>query len=187
MSDLTPVHHVPFFLLGSLATAHSPHPTASIKKIRAPTNNHRNLHPLAFPHTPSPFPLQDFFLSFPTDIPKESSALLSSSDSSSPPLLASHSNYSSPYSLALLLCYLCPLLRPRVSSPYTTSGAPAARCACLVPRGTPAVGSRDFRTAVPCAWRSRRTRKGLVLETQASRSPLSFPWFRFVSDCSVQN
>lgn len=86
------------------------------------------------------------------------------------PLLASHSNYSSPYWLASLLCYLCPLL----VFVLPTSGARATRCAsCLDER-------HRHRTVASCAWRSRRTPNGLVLETQGSRSPLSFPWLRFV-------
>ena len=50
--------HLRFSLLSSPSHSRqwpqSP-PDCLHKKIRAPTNNHRNLHPVAFPHTPSPF------------------------------------------------------------------------------------------------------------------------------------
>ena len=132
-SHLTPAHHVPFFLLAAYLTC-PPAPTSDKPRAKAtvptplPPQKKSELHQTTTASISS-IPPEDFFLS-PTDIPKESSVLLSSSDSSSP---------SSPHAPIILLptdslCFsLLPVLssRPLVFLP-PTSGAPAARL-CLVP------------------------------------------------------
>ena len=181
-SHLTPAHHVPFFLLAAYLTC-PPAPTSDKPRAKAtvptplPPQKKSELHQTTTASISS-IPPEDFFLS-PTDIPKESSVLLSSSDSSSPS--------SAPLTLqlffSLLTCF---------ASLFSLSSPPAPSCFFLLPaehqlracascpRAKKNAGGEAVRPPASCARRSRRTRKGSVLERKGSRRPPNSPWVRWV-------